>query len=256
MTFNYRVPTAFMGATTLILLLSSFRGISHSPFTTSHLVYSGLGASAQNVAWLGLPMPNPPVERRPAGSRDGTPCLLTPANDDESPATLWSAHPQFVWAEKFLEPGVQSSVARVVVVLPDSQAVVWSQRVAPDHKSAPMPPSPWRVEQLAYDGDPLQPGQTYEWFLLDRRNRPLESGAFQVMAATEQQPITAALATLTQSLRAKGISPEDLTAEKAFYFAERRLWSDALQATFSVETPSPALEEFQHQLPEQICERS
>ncbi|NJL46407.1 MAG: hypothetical protein HC929_01390 [Leptolyngbyaceae cyanobacterium SM2_5_2] len=132
MTFNYRASSACMGATTLILLLSSFRGISHSPFTTSHLVSSGLGASAHNVAWLGLPMPNPPVERRPAGSRDGALCLMTPDNATETVTQIWHANPQLVWAEKFLEPNIQSSVDRVAVVLPASRAVVWSQRVTPE----------------------------------------------------------------------------------------------------------------------------
>jgi hypothetical protein len=255
MTFNYRIPSAFMGATTLVLLLSGFKGISHSPFTTSHLVYSGLGASAQNVGWLGLPMPSPPVERQPAGSRDSMLCLLTPGNADESVTNLWSATPQFVWAEKFLEPGIHSSVARVVVVLPESQAVVWSQQVPTNLPPTSVTQTPWRVQQMAYNGDALQPGQIYEWFLLDRRNHPLESGAFQVMATAEQQAIGTALATLTQSLSAKQATPEDIAAEKAFYFAEQYLWSEALQVTFSVETPSPELVEFQHQLPNQICGR-
>jgi len=254
MTFNYRTPSAFMGATTLVLLLSSFKGISHSPFTTSHLVYSGLGRPTQNVAWLNLPMPNPPVERQPAGSRDGVLCLITPGNADNHNAKVWSAKPQFIWAEKFLEPGIESSVDRVVVVSSERQTVVWSQRVTTELKSAPMAQSPWRLEQVAYDGDALQPGHTYEWFLLNQRNYPLESGSFQVVPATEQQTIATELTTLTQTLKADGATAEDTAAEKAFYFAKQDLWSDTLQMAFTVENPSPLLVEFQHQLPDQICD--
>lgn len=253
MTFNYKTPTAFIGATTLVLLLSGFKGISHNSLTTSHLVYSGLGASPQPAAWLSLPMPPPPVERKPAGSRDGLLCLITPSSTDGGVSHVWSPSPQFVWAEKFLDPGVRGSVEQIAVVLPDSQTVVWSQRVKDSDASTTTMPSPWRLEQLAYNGETLQPGQTYQWVALDRRQRPLDSGVFQVMPLAKQQAITAKLIALEETMANQGATAEEMAAEKAFYFAEQQLWSDAMQTAFSVQDPSQALAEFQSQLPSQLC---
>jgi Domain of Unknown Function (DUF928) len=252
MTFNYKAPTAFMGAT-LVLLLSGFKGISYNSLTTSHLVYSGLGASPQPTAWLSLPMPPPPGERKPAGSRDGLLCLLTPSSTDGGVSTVWSTSPQFVWAEKFLDPGVRGSVEQIAVVLPDSQTVVWSQRVTEGETSTTPTPSAWRLEQLAYSGKALQPGQTYQWVALDRRQRPLDSGVFQVMPLAQQQAITTRLIALEETMANQGATAEEIAAEKALYFAEQQLWSDAVQTAFSVKDPSQGLAEFQSQLPEQLC---
>jgi hypothetical protein len=253
MTFNYKAPTAIMGATTLVLLLSGFKGISHSPVTPSHQVYSVHGALTQPVAWLSLPMPPPPTQEKPAGSRDGLLCLITPSRPDGSVSTVWSRSPQFVWAEKFLEPGVRGSVEQIAVVLPDSQTVVWSQRVKGRDASTTTPPSPWRLEQLAYNDAALQPGQTYQWVALDRRQRPLDSGVFQIMPLAEQQAITATLIALEEAMANQGATTEEIAAKKAFYFAEQQLWSDAMQVAFSVHDPSQGLAEFQSQLPDYLC---
>lgn len=253
MTFNYKAPTAVMGATTLMMLLSGFTGISHSPVTTSHQVYLGHGASTQPAAWLSLPLPPPPTEEKPAGSRDGLLCLITPSSTNGSVSTVWSNSPQFVWAEKFLDPGVRGSVEKIAVVLPDSQTVVWSQRVKDSDAATTNTPSPWRLEQLAYNNAALQPGQTYQWVALDRRQRPLDSGVFQVMPLAEQQAITTKLIGLEETMSNQSATAEAIAAEKAFFFAEQQLWSDAVQVAFSVEDPSQVLAEFQSQLPDQLC---
>ncbi|PSN16135.1 hypothetical protein C7293_04160 [filamentous cyanobacterium CCT1] len=253
MTFTYKAPTAFMGATTLVLLLSGFKGISHNSLTTSHLVYSGLGASTETVAWFNIPLPPPPDEPKPAGSREGLLCLLTPSSTDGSVSTVWSNSPQFVWAEKFLDPDVRGSVDQIAVVLPNSQTVVWSQRVTDGEASTTTTSSAWRLEQLAYNGEALQPGQTYQWVTLDRRQRPLESGVFQVMPLAKQQAITAKLIALEETMANHGATAEEIAAEKALYFAEQHLWTDAVQTAFSVEDPSHGLAKFQSQLPERRC---
>lgn len=253
MTFNYKAPIAFMGATSLVLLLSGFKGISYDSLTTSHLVYSGLDASPPTADWLSLPMPSPPTEEKPAGSRDGLLCLITPSSNDGSISTVWSTSPQFVWAEKFLDPGVRGSVEQIAVVLPDSQTVVWSQRVTASDASATTTPSPWRLDRLDYNDAALQPGQTYQWVALDRRQRPLDSGVFQVMPLAEQQAISAKLIALEETMANQGATAEAIAAEKAFYFAEQQLWSDAVQVAFSVNDPSQVLAEFQSQLPDQLC---
>lgn len=253
MAFNCKAPTAVMSATTLVLLLSGFQGISHNSLTTSHLVYSGLGASPQTAAWFRLPMPSPPVERRPAGSRDGQLCLVTPSSTDGRVSTVWNSNPQFVWAEKFLEPGIRGSVEQIAVVLPDSKTVVWSQSVTAGNTLATTIPSDWRLEQLTYKDTALQPGQTYQWVALDRHQRPLDSGVFQVMPLAKQQAISAKLIALEEAMANQGATAEDIAAEKAFYFAEQQLWSDALQVAFSVKDPSQALAEFQRELTERLC---
>lgn len=253
MTFNYKAPTAFLGATTLVLLLSGFKGISHNTLTASHLVYSSLGASTETVAWFNVPLPPPPNEPKPAGSRDGRLCLITPSSTDGSVSTVWSTSPQFVWAEKFLEPGIRGSVDQIAVVSPDSQTIVWSQQVTADKTSATTTPSAWRLEQLDYNDAALQPGQTYQWVALDRHLRSLDSGIFQVMPLAKQQAIAAELIALEEAMANRGATVEAIAAEKAFYFAQQQLWSDAMQVAFSVQDPSQVLAEFQSQLAEQRC---
>lgn len=253
MTFNYKAPTAVVGATTLVLLLSGFKGISHNSLTTSQIAYSGIGAPTETTAWFNLPLPPPPVERKPAGSRDGLLCLVTPSSTDGSVSTVWSTSPQFVWAEKFLEPGVRGSVVQIAVVLPGSQTVVWSQPVTAGDVSATTASSTWRLEQLDYSTAALQPGQTYQWVALDRHLRPLDSGVFQVMPLVQQQAIAAELSELETAMANRGATAEDIAAEKALYFAQQQLWSDAMQVAFAVDDPSQALVEFQRQLPDRLC---
>ncbi|NJL46408.1 MAG: hypothetical protein HC929_01395 [Leptolyngbyaceae cyanobacterium SM2_5_2] len=70
---------------------------------------------------------------------------------------------------------------------------------------------------MTYDGDALQPGQTYAWYLLNKRNRPLAVGSFQIMPATEQQTIRAELTALTPTLRANNATAEGVAAEKSLF---------------------------------------
>lgn len=170
MKFHYPAPTALMGATTLILLLSGFRGISQDHITTSHLIYPSLGAPTETPAGASLPLPPPPEAPKPATSRDGWQCLLSFAPGNGGEREVWHTQPDFVWAEKFLEPGIHSRVDRVVVVLADRQTVVWNQRVTPSQGSiAPAgstdtAPSPWQLSRVINPGPALQPGQTYTWY--------------------------------------------------------------------------------------------
>ncbi|MBE9138589.1 hypothetical protein IQ254_15555 [Nodosilinea sp. LEGE 07088] len=252
MAFDYKVPTAFMGATTLVLLLSGFKGINSNHLTTTHLVYAGLRASPES-AWLGLPLPPPPEDPKPATSRDPLLCLITPSSTDKSVSEVWSSAPYFVWAEKFLAPEIRSSVARIAIVLPSSQTVVWSQRLPIDRESITTPASPWRLQQLAYDGVALEAEQIYVWHLLDSHDRSLGSGSFRVMALAEQRAITAELASVEEDMANQSATAAEIAAAKVQYFADRQMWADAMQMSFSVEAPSTLLVKFQSQIPNRVC---
>jgi len=256
MTFSYKSAPACLGATTLVLLLSSFSGISHNSLTTTHQVYSSLGPTPETVAWLNIPLPPPPEDRRPAGSRDGLLCLIPAGSNPENVSSLWSRRLTFVWAEKFLDPSIQSRVEQIVVVVPESKTVVWSQSVAASELLPKTDSSPWRLEQLAFDGPALQAGRDYQWFALDKRQRPLSSGRFQVMDLADQHAISQDLMTLNEAMVNQGATEEAIVMAKSFYFAERQLWPDAMQVALSIESPSPALGAFQSQLLEQICQET
>jgi hypothetical protein len=253
--FNGKKSPRFISVSALFILLTGFKGGMPSALLNADLVPLEPGQSAPKIAWKSLPLPPPPVERREGGSRDGLLCLLTPGNADGRLQQMWHGSPQFVWAEKFLEPDVKSSIETILVVQPHSQRVVWTQTLTEiDNSLATAVPSPWRLEQVDALAATLQPGQTYEWIALDRRHNQLASGVFQIMPAAQQATISADLTGLEKELSAKGASAEQMAFEKATYFTERQLWSDALQVIYSVEDPSQPLMDLWLQIPEHVCQ--
>lgn len=254
---NPNAPYLGISATALLVFLSGCNPAFLNPSNSSSPpVSSDPNSYSQEVAWLNLPSPLPPVADGDGGTRPAPFCLIAPVSSDETVSEMWSDRPLFVWSEKFLEPGDKGSVDQVIVIMPDSETVVWSQTITESNEpsSTAATSSLWTVEQIAYSGEALQPEQAYEWIVLDGLNRPIDSGLFQVMVSEERESIAADLAALEERLTAEGATAEAIAFEKANYLAERDLWSDAMQIAFSVENPSPSLIEFRDQIPAQLCE--
>ncbi|GAB4203608.1 MAG: hypothetical protein Fur006_58080 [Coleofasciculaceae cyanobacterium] len=132
---------------------------------------------------------------------------------------VWSDRPLFLWNSQ------GGTVEKIELFLEKSDTALWSREF------------PEGATSIIYDGKPLQPGQTYEWQLT--APFPQAQPLFRVMDSQEREEIKVGLKQLEEKF--KGASTEKIALEKANYFAEQELWSDALRELYSVPNPSAEL---------------
>lgn len=177
---------------------------------------------------------NPPPGNPGGGGTRGGICAIAPLAV-ASNTTVWSDRPLFVWRGRTL-------VEQVQVRLPGSNKPLWSQDV------------PSRTRRILYGGtEPLQPGRTYQWVVLGLNKDPIGELSFKVMDAPQRDRIKAELKKLDEELKAKRATPEDAALQRANFFAQRKLWSDALQEAYSVQTPSEELKTLIRNISGQPC---
>lgn len=165
----------------------------------------------------------------PLGSR-GNVCAISPGLVGETDI-IWGDRPVFVWAGQATRIGLADFA---------TGTEFWSaEPAAPD-------------TQVAYDGEPLQPGQLYRWTLTDSAGR-IESYIFEVMEPGERQILTAEFEALNAELRADGLDPQTQLAEQARFFAEKGLWSDTIQRLKLMEPSSQVLGQTLDGLTTYIC---
>lgn len=173
-------------------------------------------------------------EEPPLGSR-GNVCAITPGLLGEK-NVIWSDRPLFVW---------QGPVQRLDLrpySLYSKHDVLWSQTLATDAQSA------------MYTREALQPGQTYDWeVVLDQSGSRKDRFTFQVMDAQSRELIAAELTAMEKRLKSTGATAEAIALERANYFAQRDLWSDALQEVFSVKNPSADLTRTAQEISNYLC---
>ena len=128
---------------------------------------------------------------------------------------VWSDRPLFLWNSQ------GGTVQQIELFLEGSDTAFWSRKI------------PEGATSIIYDGKPLQPGQTYEWQLT--APFPQAQPLFRVMDSQEREEIKVGLKQLEEQF--KGASAEKMALEKANYFAEQELWSDALRELYSVPNP-------------------
>lgn len=164
-------------------------------------------------------------KRRGKGSR-GEICVFAPiklvdfdAKLEQSQETpqVWSDRPLFLWQG--------GTPKRIELFVAGSTESLWDSEI------------PEEATGILYDGEPLQPGQTYEWRLT--APFPIKQPAFQIIEQQQRDRISAELTQLQAQLQ--DASEETIALEKANYFAKQELWADALQELYSVSNPSPAL---------------
>jgi hypothetical protein len=138
----------------------------------------------------------------------------------------------FVWTN--------GSFTQIAVYPHNQDEAMWSQPISGNGSHVP------------YTGTALQPGQIYDWGGLDSLGSPIVFGlpdgsndrvSFQIMEAAERDRIRVDLNALESQLAAAGATAEVIALQKAAYFTDRQLWSDALQQTLSVANPSAELSE-------------
>jgi hypothetical protein len=168
-------------------------------------------------------------------SSNGELCILAPKPTNTADAVeVWSDRPLFLW---------QGGVGKIEVNLDDSTAI-WSQTPAATD------------QQLIYGGEALQPGQSYTWTIFDQNLAVVRQIPFRLLSADQQQAIAADLAALEQQFTEAGAPAEEIILRRASYFAQRQLWADALREIFSIEAPSPAIEQYQQGVAARFCQAS
>ncbi|MGB3404061.1 MAG: DUF928 domain-containing protein [Microcoleaceae cyanobacterium] len=183
-------------------------------------------------------------KKRSGGSRSGNPelCLISPQklvekntaeNATETPIEVWSDRPLFIWQENSVNKQM------VIIYSAEGEQEIWSKEVTSGDNS------------VAYDhSSPLQPGEMYRWqlSLQDSIQFPTQSVEipFKVMETQKREAIQQDLQAIESQL--SGETVEVIALEKANYFIEKDLWSDALQIMFSVDNPSEELRETINQI--------
>lgn len=222
--FNRVLSTCLLTTTSILML----------PHCLSSMAIAQTN-SQQQVSWWQIFQKEPPVDERPGGPRPMglNFCAIAPRSIRTN-TEVWSNQPMFVW---------RGNLKKVEVRTQDREKVLWSQTVAETDN------------RVTYSGEPLQPGQTYNWIIFNSQNSPLFFIPFKVMDASERDRIQVGLTNLDQALKDKGATPEEIAMQRANYFAQQELWSDVLKEVYSVPNPSPELEAMIEQIPTKLCSR-
>lgn len=162
------------------------------------------------------------------GPEEVTICAITPGRLDSTKSgiqEIWSVQPLFLWD---IQGG---TVQQIELLHKESEQVFWSQKI------------PTGQTKVIYNGKPLQPGQSYTWRLSHSPTAEMTYYQFKVMGLQNQKRalITNELTKLSEQFNKKQVSVEKIALEKANYFVQQELWSDALREIYSVPNPSAEL---------------
>lgn len=164
----------------------------------------------------------------------------------ENKNIIWSDRPFFLWK------GV-SLTQEIRLYSPfnpsQKQEVIWRQEIQQSSPSI-------SFQAIQYTGKPLAAGKTYDWEIFDRASKAQEKRSFQVMEIEEREQITTELQSLEAQLKSGQATDEEIAIERANYFLEKQLWSDALQSMFEVKNPSPELHQKIQELLGELCNTS
>ncbi|TVQ07242.1 MAG: hypothetical protein EA368_14765 [Leptolyngbya sp. DLM2.Bin27] len=209
---------------------------------------SALPAAESHRTWLGLGrlrtfLSGGPLQDnnrgRDGGSRGSGFCLIAPGEGE----MVWAVEPTLVF---------QGDLKSAALFAAAAEEPFWL---------APISPTATFVATLPYDGDPLQPGTTYEQqlegFRIDFSPVSSRRFSFQIMPEGEDRDqIDADLAQLDAELTQAGAATEAIAQARAAFFFERNLTADALGALFSVAEPSADLAALRSAIAESICRQT
>lgn len=168
-------------------------------------------------------------EEPPLGSR-GDLCAISPGLLGETDM-VWNDRPLFAW---------RGEAGQIILRSLNSAAPLWQQ------------PLTGETQSIAYPDAPLTPGQVYEWEL-DTVSSVGPQYTFEIMTGEERDRVSQDLQALENQLKAAGESTEAIAIARAHYFAEQRLWSDAIQSLQSVTNPSSDLTQGITQMTNYLC---
>ncbi|HAX80590.1 MAG TPA: hypothetical protein DCY88_33330 [Cyanobacteria bacterium UBA11372] len=167
-------------------------------------------------------------EENRIGVRGGNICAIAPpARLMGIGSAIWHDRPLFIW---------QGAAVRIELVASGSEEVLWSKNLTANDTTA------------VYQGEALQPAQRYEWRLY-RSDKDFDIVLFRILPKQERDRITAQL----NQLQTEGDTVEQIALKRANYFAEQRLWADALQEIYAVANPSEQLKKLGQEITNYLC---
>ncbi|MEM6614264.1 MAG: hypothetical protein AAF652_18850 [Cyanobacteria bacterium P01_C01_bin.72] len=140
-------------------------------------------------------------------------CLVSPGNSGEQ--LISGDRLMFVWWGEILESTIN---------LYQDDQLVWTQTVLAN------------TQTIAYDGESLEPGATYDWELVVNDKKYRQTIVLLEQAA--QKAIARDLANLDSQLKSNKATAEEKAIARAEYFLAQELSSDALQQLYWVKNPS------------------
>ena len=164
-------------------------------------------------------------------------CPISPGNLGEQ--VIWSDRPLFVWQGKIPQSKITLYSPTTNYNYEQDEQIVWTQTVPP------------QTTTIAYAGEQLQPGFSYDWEFVsgEKIYRP----TFILMEESAREKISAELTTLETRLQSNNAATEEIAIAKADYFIQQQLWSDALQQMYSVENPSADLTNKITEIEQYLC---
>lgn len=149
----------------------------------------------------------------------------------ESTNIIWSDQPLFLWQgiDFPLEIRLYNSFDPK-----QEQSILWRKVLT---TASPVV----TFQSTQYTGQTLEPGKIYDWEIFNQSNKSKLRRSFQVMGLEERIQIAEELKNLEDQLRTENATDEEIALERSHYFAQRNLWSDALQEMYSVQQPSQEL---------------
>ncbi|QQE65133.1 hypothetical protein GFS31_18180 [Leptolyngbya sp. BL0902] len=173
---------------------------------------------------------------RDGGSRGSGVCLVSPGDGE----MVWTLEPLLI---------LQGDLKSTAFYISDDEEPFWTTPLTPDETFVAIQP---------YNGDPLEPGTTYEQqvetFALDGRVVSSRRFPLQIMPEGEERDqIATDLAHLEANLAHNDLDTEAIALAKAEFFLDRNLNADALGWLFSVDDPSRVLAMMRQAVVEAIC---
>ena len=167
-------------------------------------------------------------------------CLISPGKLGKQ--IIWSDRPLFIWQGKTPQSEINLYSAASNYDYQQDEQLIWREIVSPN------------TQILAYAGEKLQPGFTYDWEIMGHKNNPRPS--IMLMEQSQRDAITAELTAIENQLQATDATVEEIAIAKADYFIRQKLGSDALQQLYTVQNPSPNLTKQIENIEQYLCQRN
>jgi hypothetical protein len=179
-------------------------------------------------------VPDPLVSRSP----DSNFCAIAPglvAADPVKSDRVWNDRPMFIW----FGAGVKLNLR-----VRGKEELFWSRNLDLDDR------------RVIYSGPPLRRGENYQWqivFPQGRRSAVSRWYPVEVLSVADYNQYMGEWQREEAQLRQERADAEAIALEKAGFFMEQDLWSDALQILFELNNPSPALRQYRQDWLNYLC---
>jgi len=167
-------------------------------------------------------------QKQPLGSRGV--CLVSPGILEKETNIIWHNQPLFVWQ------GNSSKVEIYLYTDDNPKRPIWRQSVTQNSQEV-------TLQQILYTGKPLELGKRYDWEIFDTEDKTKQIRSFIIMDIEQYNSINEELKNLETQLKKQQLTEAEITVEKANYFAEKGLFSDAITQLSSFDNLPPDIKQ-------------